>query len=332
MQVTESLAAQVGVRRACSALNVAPATLYRHRKPAATPKPRPTPPLALPSEQRQEVLRLLRSPRFVDAAPRQVWAQLLDEEGTYLCSVRTMYRYLEAEGETRERRNQLRRPSYHKPELLATAPKQVWSWDITKLKGPAKWTYFYLYVLLDIFSRYVVGWMLAQRESKTLARKLIEETIEKQGIAPGQLTVHADRGPSMTSKPVAQLLAQLGATKTHSRPYTSNDNPYSEAHFKTLKYRPDFPERFGSFEHAETHCQGFFAYYNNEHHHTGLALLTPQDVHYGRAEQIFQQRDEVLQAAFDAHPERFKGRRPHPGKLPDAVWINPPAQTEEKLH
>jgi putative transposase len=331
MQTTESLAAQVGVRPACAALNVSPATLYRHRKPATPAEPRPAPPLALPDQERQEVLETLRSPRFVDAAPRQVWAQLLDE-GRYLCSVRTMYRYLEAAGETRERRDQLRRPSYPKPELLATAPNQVWSWDITKLKGPAKWTYFYLYVILDIFSRYVVGWMLAHRESKTLAQKLIEETVEKYDIEPGQLTVHADRGPSMTSKPVAQLLGELGITKTHSRPYTSNDNPYSEAQFKTLKYRPDFPKRFGSFEDAETHCQGFIDWYNTEHCHTGLGLLTPQDVHYGRAEQILQQRADVLQAAFDAHQNRFKGRRPHPGKLPKAVWINPPAQTEEKLH
>jgi putative transposase len=334
MQTTESLAAQVGVRTACSALNVAPATFYRRRKPSPPPKPRPSPPLALSADQRQEVLETLRSPRFVDAAPREVWAQLLDDEKIYLCSVRTMYRYLEAEGETRERRNQLRRPSYTKPELLATAPNQVWSWDITKLKGPTKWSYFYLYVILDIFSRYVVGWTLAHRESKTLACKLIEQTSEKQGM-PGRLTIHADRGPSMTSKPVALLLGELGITKTHSRPYTSNDNPYSEAQFKTLKYRPDFPDRFGSFEDAETHCQGFVDWYNTEHHHTGLALLTPEDVHYGRAEQILHQRAEVLQAAFDAHPSRFKGKLPHPGKLPDKAWINPPVQTTEtteKLH
>jgi putative transposase len=288
--------------------------------------------LALPQEERQKVLDHLRSPRFVDAAPRQVWAQLLDEDDEYLCSVRTMYRYLEAEGETRERRNQLRHPSYTKPELLATAPNEVWSWDITKLKGPTKWSYFYLYVILDIFSRYVVGWMIAHRESKTLARKLIRETTEKHGIAPDQLTVHADRGSSMTSKPVARLLAELGITKTHSRPYTSSDNPYSEAHFKTLKYRPEFPERFGSFQDADAHCKHFVRWYNTQHSHTGLALLTPEDVHYGRAEQILHHRAKVLQAAFDAHPNRFKGRRPHPGKLPEAVWINPPAKTEEKLH
>jgi putative transposase len=331
MMQTESLAAQVGVRPACAALNVSPATFYRHRQPATPAKARPAPPLALPAQERQEVLELLRSSRFVDLAPRQVWAQLLDE-GRYICSVRTMYRYLEAEGETRERRDQLRRPNYRKPELLATAPNQVWSWDITKLKGPAKWTYFHLYVIIDIFSRYVVGWMLAHGESQTLAEKLIQETVEKHGIVPGQLTVHADRGPSMTSKLVAQLLGELGVTKTHSRPYTSNDNPYSEAQFKTLKYRPDFPNRFGSFQDAKTHIQAFIDWYNLEHCHTGLVLLTPKDVHYGQAKQILEQRAEVLQVAFEAHPERFKGRMPNPGKLPDAVWINPPIQTEEKLH
>ena len=285
MQATESLASQVGVQPACSALDMPRATFYRHRDPAKPAHQRPLPPLALPVEQRQEVLDHLRSERFVDLAPRQVWAQLLTE-GVYLCSVRTMYRYLEAEGEIRERRAQRRRRSYTKPELLATAPNQVWSWDITKLKGPAKWTYFYLYVIIDIYSRYVVGWMVAHRESAKLAEKLIEQTVEKYEIVPGELTIHADRGSSMTSKLVAQLLGELGVTKTHSRPYTSNDNPFSEAQFKTLKYRPDFPDRFGSFEHSETFCQDFFSWYNGEHRHTGLALLTPEDVHYGRAESI----------------------------------------------
>lgn len=330
MQAAESLSSSVGVQPACSALGVSRATFYRRRQPAPVAKLRSAPPLALPAEDRQEVLAHLRSQRFVDQAPRQVWAELLTE-GVYLCSVRTMYRYLEAEGETRERRDQLRRPSYVKPELLAKAPNEVWSWDITKLKGPAKWTYFYLYVILDIYSRYVVGWMLAHRESARLAEKLIEETFEKQGT-PGQLTVHADRGTSMTSKQVAQLLGELGVTKTHNRPYTSNDNPYSEAQFKTLKYRPDFPSRFGSFEDAETFCQNFFGWYNGEHRHTGLALLTPEDVHYGRGEQLLTQRAEVLRAAYDAHPNRFKGRMPKPGKLPEAVWINPPTEVEGKAH
>jgi putative transposase len=284
------------------------------------------PPLALTPEERQEILEILRSPRFVDATPYQVFAELLDE-GIYICSVRTMYRILEAEGETRERRNQRRRVNYTKPELLAEGPNQVWSWDITKLKGPVKWTYFYLYVIIDIYSRYVVGWMLAYRESATLAEKLLDETIKKQGIDPGQLTVHADRGPSMTSKSVARLLGELGVTKTHNRPYTSNDNPFSEAQFKTLKNRPGFPDRFGCFKDAETFCQPFFTWYNTMHRHTSLALLTPESVHYGRAEQILAQRAEVLQTAYEAHPNRFKSL-PQPGKLPEAVWINPPKQTE----
>ena len=239
-----------------------------------------------------------------------------------------MYRYLRTEGETRERRNQRRRvSSYAKPELLAEGPNQVWSWDITKLKGPVKWTCFYLYVIIDIYSRYVVGWMLAHRESATLARKLLGETVEKQRIDRGQLTVHADRGASMTSRSVAQLLGELGVTKTHSRPYTSNDNSYSEAHFKTLKYRPGFPDRFGSFEDAEAFCRNFFTWYNTRHRHTSLSLLTPESVHYGYAERILAHRAEVLQAAYHAHPNRFK-RQPQPGQVPEAAWINPPTRTE----
>lgn len=333
MQATKSLATKVGVRAACSALHVPRATFYRHRQPAtptpvtaSTPPVTRRPPLALSAEERQAVLDLLHSPRFVDATPRQAWAELLDE-GIYLCSVRTMYRYLHAAGETRDRRNQRYRPSYARPELLAKAPNQVWSWDITKLKGPTKWTCFHLYVILDVYSRYVVGWMLAHRESATLASRLIAETAEKQGIAPGQLTVHADRGTSMTSKSVARLLGELGVTKTHSRPYVSNDNPFSEAQFKTLKYRPEFPSRFGSFEDAETFCRHFFTWYNTKHRHTSLCLVTPEDVHYGRAEQILTRRAEILRAAYENNPIRFKSL-PRPGKLPKAVWINPPTRTE----
>jgi len=342
MEITESLASDVGVRAACSALSIPRATLYRHRRPAAPSKPRPAPPLALSAPERQKVLDHLHSERFVDHAPRQVWAELLDES-IYLCSPRTMYRYLESCQETRERRNQVRRPVYTRPELLATGPNQVWSWDITKLKGPRKWTYYYLYVIIDIYSRCVVGWMVAHRECATLAATLIKESCKKQEIKHEQLTLHADRGSSMRSKLVAQLLSELGVTKTHNRPYTSNDNPYSEAHFKTMKYRPGFPARFGSFEDAKSFCTSFFAWYNREHHHSGLALLTPEDVHYGRAEQVLTQRAEVLQAAYEAHPNRFKGRLPKPGSLPEAVWINPPiekkeneekatTETEEKVH
>ncbi len=329
MDAAERLGATVSVKRACDSLGVCRTTLYRHRARAAQPTgeapSRPPPPLKLEPEERQAVLDLLHSERFVDTSPHTIHATVLDQ-GHYPCSVRTMYRLLAEDGEVRERRNVLRHPRYAKPELLATGPNQLWSWDITKLKGPAKWTYFYLYVILDVFSRYVVGWMVATRESATLAEKLIGQTCTKQVIAQGQLTVHADRGSSMTSKSVAFLLADLGVTKTHSRPHVSNDNPFSEAQFKTLKYRPEFPQRFGSLEDARAHCQGFFRWYNTEHRHSGIAFITPHDVHHGRAKQILDTRAAALNAAFKAHPERFKGKQPAPKTLPEAVWINPPAK------
>ncbi len=328
MQATSELSKKVNVRAACSALAVSRATFYRHRSPSPRPaRERPRPPLALNAEERQKVVDVLHSPRFVDRSPRQVWATLLDDDQEYLCSPRTMYRILEAEGELRERRNQRRHPAYEKPELVATAPNQVWTWDITKLKGPVKWTYFYLYVVLDLFSRYVVGWMVAPREAAHLAQRLITESMSKQEIRRGQLTVHADRGSSMTAKSLALMLADLGVTKSHSRPYTSNDNPFSEAQFKTLKYHPTFPDRFGSLADTRQFCAPFFTWYNTEHRHSSLALLTPADVHYARAETILQQRAQVLAAAFEAHPQRFKGRRPNPGPLPEAVWINPPEES-----
>jgi putative transposase len=288
----------------------------------------------LKADEQQQALKVLHSEKFVDQAPQEVYAALLDE-GQYVCSIRTMYRLLEANQEVKERRNQLRHPAYQKPEHLATAPNQVWSWDITKLLGAVKWTYFYLYVIMDIFSRYVVGWMIARGESAVLAEKLIYETCLKQSIQRGQLLIHADRGASMKSKPVALLLSDLGVTKTHSRPHTSNDNPYSEAQFKTLKYRPDFPERFGSLEDARAFCQDFFAWYNFEHHHSGIGLMTPQVVHYGRAQDVFKAREKVLLAAYEAHPERFVRKFPAPLRLPQAVWINPPnraMQTENSQH
>jgi len=235
-----------------------------------------------------------------------------------------MYRMLAERHEVRERRNQLRHPHYAAPELLARRPNELWSWDITKLLGPAKWTYFYLYVMLDVFSRYVVGWMVTHRESATLAEKFIRETCARQGIDRGQLTIHADRGSAMTSKPVALLLADLGVTKTHSRPHVSNDNPFSEAQFKTLKYRPDFPERFGSIQDVRAHCHGFFRWYNTEHHHAGLGLLTPFDVHHGLAEQRVAARAAVLATVYARHPERFPAGWPHPPARPVEVWINPP--------
>ena len=273
------------------------------------------------------ILDVLHSERFADASPAQVWASLLDE-GVYLGALSTFYRLLRARGESRDRRRQASHPARVKPELVATAPNAVWSWDITKLRGPAKWTYYYLYVILDIFSRYAVGWMLATRESAALAERLIADTAAKQHIDRGQLTIHADRGSSMTSKPVAFLLADLGITQSHSRPRVSNDNPFSEAQFKTLKYRPDFPGRFTSIEAARAHCQRFFGYYNDEHRHSGLGLHTPADVHHGRAEAVRAARAEVLTAAYTAHPERFVRRAPTPPTLPAGAWINPPEKKE----
>jgi putative transposase len=323
MNTAVALGTHVGIRTACSALALPRGTFYRWKNPKEK-VPRPAPPLGLSKTERSGVLAVLHEERFVDRAPREIYAALLDEK-SYLCSIRTMYRILEQEEELKERRKQVCRAHYTKPELLATGPNQVWSWDITKLKGPAKWSYYYLYVILDIFSRYVVGWMVAQRELAVLARKLIDETMKKQSIQPGQLVIHADRGSSMTSKQVAFLLADLGVTKSHSRPSVSNDNPYSEAQFKTMKYRPEFPERFGSIEDARGFCQTFFPWYNTEHYHSGLGLLTPKDVHYGRASHIVEARQEVLRAAYEKHPERFKGRVPVPAPLPDAVWINKPS-------
>lgn len=276
------------------------------------------------------MLEELHSERFVDDSPAQVWATLLDE-GRYLASERTMYRILAEQGQSRERRDQLVHPAYAKPELLATRPNELWSWDITKLLGPAKWTYFYLYVILDIFSRYVVGWTIQHRESASVAQQLIAQCIEQQNIERGQLTIHADRGSSMKSKPVAFLLADLGVTKTHSRPYTSTDNPYSEAQFKTLKYRPGFPDRFDSILHSRAWARDFFPWYNHEHRHSGLGLMTPAVVHSGQAVEVREQRAQVLAAAYTANPERFVRGLPLPPKLPAAAWINPPT-TEEDAH
>jgi putative transposase len=333
MKAAQELAITIGTAPACRALGVARASFYRRGKPAAA-KVRRQSARALSDKERQDVLEVLHSERFMDQAPREVYATLLDK-GIYLCSVSTMYRLLAEQDEVRERRRQLVHPAYAKPELLATAPNQLWSWDITKLLGPVKWSYFYLYVILDVFSRYVVGWMVASRESAALAERLIAETVAKQQLPREQLTIHADRGAAMTSKPVAFLLADLGITKSHSRPYNSNDNPYSEAQFKTLKYRPEFPERFGSIEDARSFCHTFFPWYNGEHHHSGIGLLTPQTLHYGRAEAVTAARQEVLTAAFVAHPERFVKQPPRPPAVPTAVWINPPKPTagsEEVLH
>ncbi len=324
MQTVTEMAPRLGVARTCAALGLPRATYYRGQQPRPEPKPRPTPVRALAPEEREQVLAVLHEPRFADLVPAEVYATLLDED-RYLCSERTFYRVLDANAEVRERRDQLRHPHYAAPQLLATRPNELWSWDITKLLGPTKWTYFYLYVLLDVFSRYVVGWLLAEAESARLAGQLIAESCERQGIRPGQLTVHADHGAPMIAKSTALLLADLGVTKTHSRPHVSNDNPFSEAQFKTLKYRPDFPDRFGSLEHGRSFCGDFFPWYNIEHHHVGLGLFTPHDVHYGLAAAKREQRARVLAEAFARNPERFPNGLPLPKAVPSAVWINPPA-------
>jgi putative transposase len=294
---------------------------------------RPTPARALSPDERGGVLAVLHQERFQDRSPAAVQATLLDQ-GQYLCSIRTMYRILEQEGESRERRDQLVHPPYQKPQLLATAPNQLWSWDITKLLGPAQWTYFYLYVILDVFSRYVTGWMVAHRETAERAKRFLRETIRKHQVPTGQLNIHADRGRLMITKPVAFLMADPGVTKTHSRPYVSDDNRYSESQFRTLKYRPEFPDRFGSIQDSRAFCQQFFSWYNEEHRHSGLGLLTPAMVHFGQAQSVLAGRQAVLDAAYQAHPDRFVRRPPKPLPLPSEVWINKPVQpgpmTEQK--
>ena len=331
MAAAEELSLQVGVRRACQDLSVPRSGVYRGRRRHLSPpsgRAVRSSSRRLKDEEKSTVLAYLHEDRFQDCSPAQVYASLLDN-GQYHCSIRTMYRLLDAEDENRERRDQLIHPPYRKPELLATGPNQLWSWDITKLRGPVKWSFYYLYVILDVFSRYVTGWMLAYRETAGLAKQLIEHSCLKQKITPGQLTIHADRGSSMTSKSLALLLGDLGVVKTHSRPHVSDDNPFSEAHFKTLKYRPNYPDRFGSIQDARLFCQEFFPWYNQQHHHSGLNLLTPADVHYGQAAQLISKRQGVLDLAYQAHPERFVRRPPLHPPLPNAVWINPPAANKE---
>jgi putative transposase len=352
MATAEQLSGSIGTRKACRSLVVSRASLYRRwRQPAAAvlvwasaltegealpqsplkgnvsvvPPGEPArSPRALSPTEREAVLGVLHDERFLDQSPAEVYATLLDE-GSYLCSLRTMYRLLASQNEVRERRNQMRHPSYKTPELLATGPNQVWSWDITKLLGPVKWSHYYLYVILDIFSRYVVGWMVAPRESAILAERLIGASCAKQQVRPGELTLHADRGSSMQSKPVALLLADLGVTKSHSRPHVSNDNPYSESQFKTMKYQPEFPVRFGSLVDARSFSQRFFLWYNTKHHHSALAYLTPDAVHYGLAGQVLTKRQSALDEAYRAHPERFVNGQPSHPSPPEAAWINPPS-------
>jgi transposase InsO family protein len=312
---------------ACAALGVSRASVQRRRAHLVAPPivspPRPSPARALTAMQQKDVLDLLHSPRFADQAPAEVYATLLDE-GVYHCSIRTMYRILDQHNEVRERRNQLRHPVYQKPELLAEAPNQVWSWDITKLMGPTKWSYFYLYVILDIFSRRVVAWCVANAESATLFKPLFDDAIAKNKVPPGQLTLHADRGAPMKAKATALLLADLGVTRSHNRPHTSNDNPFSESHFKTLKYQPQFPKRFGCIEDAKAFCRRFFDWYNQDHHHSGIGLMTPDQVHDGQTDAVHAARQQTLDQAFRDNRDRFVNKPPIPPKKPTATWINPP--------
>jgi len=338
MEAAELLSSEIGIKSACEALNFSRAGFYREQKRDPSggeqSKREISHPRSLTPKEQEKVLETLHAEQFVDQSPQAVYATLLDE-GQFLCSISTMYRLLAKNNEVKERRRQLRHPQYSKPELLATGPNQLWSWDITKLSGPVKWCYYHLYVIMDIFSRYIVGWMVAHRESSALAKKLISESIQKQEVEKEQLTLHADRGSSMKSKAVALLLSDLGVTKTHSRPHTSNDNPYSESQFKTLKYRPEFPKRFGSIEDARGFCRVFFEWYNKKHCHSGIALYPPEIVHYRRTGEVGAKRQEVLDAAYQQHPERFVKKPPETLKLPEAVWINKPVlekNSDKTLH
>jgi putative transposase len=326
----EALAEKIPVSRACNVLELSRSSLYRARRPQPKreKQPRPTPPRALSRVERERVHEVLNSERFQNQAPHQVYGTLLDED-IYYCSIRTMYRILDEQDEVHERRNQRKHPNYTKPELLATEPNQLWSWDITKLRGPVTWSYFYLYVILDVFSRYVVGWLIAEGESAELAEQLIGESCRKQQIERGELTLHADRGPAMIAKRVAQLLIDLDVAKSHSRPYTPDDNPFSESQFKTMKYRPDYPDRFESLAAAQAWAQTFFDWYNNQHRHSSLGLMTPATVHYGQAATLTSQREVTLQTAYEQHPERFVKGLPKPPAVPTAVWINPPRPDDQ---
>ncbi len=321
-----SLSPTVGVRGACNAVGYPRATLRRRLKPTvplAKPRILGRHRLSLDPAARAHFLELAHSLEFVDKAPPQIYFTLLDR-GAYICSIRTMYRILASEQEVMERRNQRRHPVYKRPELLATGPKQLWTWDITKLRGPVKGLCYHLYVVLDVYSRYVVGWTLATHESDDLAQELLAACYVKHGVEAGQLTVHADRGAAMTSLGVTGLLERLDVRQSHSRPGVSNDNPYSESQFKTMKYRPDYPDRFGSQEDALAFCRGFFPWYNDENYHSGICWLTPASVHYGQAEGILAARHDFMQLVYKIHPDRFRNGAPKAYRLPTAVWINPP--------
>jgi len=327
MTLLEEASLSYGIKTACQALTVPRSWYYRQKAVGSLaqeePELRPTPKHALSEAEKARMRTVLNSERFVDQSPREVYATLLDE-GVYLCHWRTMYRILSEHDEVRERRNQRQHPQSNKPQLVACGPNELWSWDITLLAGPARRLFYYLYVILDVFSRLVVGWLVDEGESSELAEMIIAAACNKQNIRRDQLTLHADRGSTMRAKTVAQLLADLGVTKTHARPYTPNDNPYSEAQFKTMKYRPNYPDRFDSLDHARNWARAFFTWYNQKHHHTGLGLMTPAVVHYGQTDEVRAQRQHVLDEAYAAHPERFVKGRPIAPKAPDQVWINPP--------
>lgn len=329
IEAATALSQEVGVTAACQAYGIPRSSFYEAQKLSQGSSPS-SPPRALSEAEKEAVHQVLDSERFQDQAPREVYAALLDE-GKYYCHWRTMYRILAEQDEVRERRDQLRHPSYQRPELLATGVNQVWSWDVTKLLGPEKWSYYYLYVILDIYSRYVPGWLIADQQTAKLARKLVAETCQKQAVPKGQLTLHADRGGPMIAKTLAHLLADLEVSKSHARPYNADDNPYSEAQFRTLKYRPDYPKRFETQSAARQWARRFFNWYNNQHYHSGIGLLTPADVHYGRAEKIRQERQKVLQKAYQKNPERFVQGPPKVPQLPKAVWINPPQESSSEV-
>lgn len=328
MEALAELRPHVGQRAGCRFLGLSRATLHRRTHPVARAQvprsPRKVPEWALNATERQAFLDLAHSRQFIDKSCAEIFYALLDQKHQYLCSIRTMYRILSEHGEVKERRNQLRHPVYTRPELLATGPNQLWSWDITKLRGPSRGIYYHLYVVIDVYSRYVVAWMLADRESEELATELLSEAYRRHGITPGGLTVHSDRGPAMKAASVTNLLATLGVTKSHSRPHVSNDNPYSESHFKTMKYRPDFPPRFGGLEDGRTFCRSFFRWYHDEHYHSGLCWLTPSTVHFGEATAVLEERHATLTAAYRDNPSRFLHRPPVRQRLPTEVWINPP--------
>ena len=328
MTIAQELAPSIGPLAACEAMGVSRASLYREQKPKVPSGPRPTPKRALSEKERQAVLAICHSEEFVDRPPATIQAALTDR-GTYLCSTRTMYRILDAAQEVKERRRQATHPVYVKPELCASVPNQVWSWDITDLKGPVRGCRYKLYVTIDLFSRLVVGWTLQHREDENLAREFHRQNFIQHGIQPGDLTLHSDRGAAMVSKTVGTLLTDLKVTKSHSRPHVSDDNPYSESQFKTLKYSPGFPERFGSIEDARSFCRRYFHWYNHEHRHSGIGMMTPASVHEGLAQAVYDARQVLLDQAFQAHPERFPKGRPNPLAMPGPAWINRP-QEEEK--